>query len=394
MADDNGNEQGGHKRVRSLLRSDVDAAVRSGAVVRRKATETPSLDSLDTVSQDAEVTTQGEQEPEEKQRRAHRARWLNDEKPPSAFVTPPDPEAEVPRQAGSTREVLAGPDVDDRSTVERVSTTFRSASMKQRALTAALFAAAAGVAFASGPLGTLVLVAAVITVCAAEFFDAVRRVGFRPATLLGVTATLGVVLGAYAKGEAALPLVGLLLLVFSMMWFLGGVGKAPATINIAVTLFGFTYIGVCAAHAALLLRMPDHRGLAVFIGAVVVTIAYDTAAYIGGSSLGRHHLAKHISPNKTWEGLAVGTLVAILVGGLGLGFLHPWSWLTGLLMGVLVSVIAPIGDLAESMIKRDLGIKDMGRILPGHGGLLDRSDAMLLVLPCAYYLAVVAGIGQ
>lgn len=411
MADEKGAEGSSQDRVRLVQRSEADAALRSGAALRRRPgafdEATPKVDPAEDSSESARESVgekTADKQRNDKQRNDQSRDKSHDDQVDAerdredanraAFVTPPDPSAEVHSSAGSTRAVLAGGDTASPSAVERVSTTFRSASMKQRALTAALFAAAALAAAAGGPTWTMLLVGVVLTVCGFEFFDAVRRVGFRPATVLGVAGTVGVIFGSYLKGEAAIPLLSLLVMVFSMLWFLAGVSKAPATINIAITVFGFAYVGIGGAHAALLLRIPDHRGLALFIGAVVVTIAYDTAAYIGGSTFGKHHLARDISPNKTWEGLAIATVAAVLVGALGVGFIHPWSPLTGLMLGLVVAVVAPIGDLAESMIKRDLGIKDMGRILPGHGGLLDRSDAMLLVLPATYYLALVANIGQ
>ena len=99
-------------------------------------------------------------------------------------------------------------------------------------------------------------------------------------------------------------------------------------------------------------------------------------------------LAPHISPNKSIEGALGGAVAAIVVSFVVLSLigLHPWSASSALALGVLVAVLAPVGDLVESLVKRDLGVKDMGRILPGHGGLVDRFDAILFVLPAAYYL--------
>ena len=102
--------------------------------------------------------------------------------------------------------------------------------------------------------------------------------------------------------------------------------------------------------------------------------------------MGRHPLAPNISPNKTWEGLVGGAVFSILVSAVVVGDIHPWTPANAALLGVVVAVVAPIGDLCESLLKRDLRLKDMGTLLPGHGGVLDRVDALLFVLPATYYL--------
>ena len=129
-------------------------------------------------------------------------------------------------------------------------------------------------------------------------------------------------------------------------------------------------------------------------GAIIGTATYDTAGLFIGRATGQSRLAPHISPNKTYEGLIGGMIFAVLVVTFGLGIwpgLMPWSGdsqLDALLLGIVVAVMAPLGDLAQSLIKRDLGVKDMGTALPGHGGVFDRFDAMLFVLPAVYYLAL------
>jgi phosphatidate cytidylyltransferase len=265
-------------------------------------------------------------------------------------------------------------------------------SFVKRVITGSAVAIAALFAFAAGPAWVLVLVSAVLLFAAVEYFDALRRVGFRPATALGLLAVAGAVMGAYARGEQALALIVGLTLFFSFVWYLTGVLREAPTANIAVTMLGVIWIGVMGAYAALLLRLPEREGVAFLLGAVLLTIAYDTAAYVGGSLFGKHKLAPSISPSKSWEGLAAGTAASLLVGALLISFISPWTVISGLVVGALVAVVAPIGDFAESMIKRDLGLKDMGRILPGHGGVLDRFDALLFVLPATYYAVAVLGI--
>jgi phosphatidate cytidylyltransferase len=151
-------------------------------------------------------------------------------------------------------------------------------------------------------------------------------------------------------------------------------------------VLGVAYVGLFGSYAALLLAGPD--GVGALIGVVLAVVANDVGALAVGSKLGRRPLAPALSPNKTWEGLAGGAVASVVVSVVVLGMigLAPWDAGSALALGLVVAVVAPIGDLCESMIKRDLGVKDMGSVLPGHGGLLDRFDALLFALPAAYYL--------
>jgi phosphatidate cytidylyltransferase len=194
-------------------------------------------------------------------------------------------------------------------------------------------------------------------------------------------------LAAYWKGEAALPLILALTFVTSMLWYMLHVVEARPLINVAVTVMAFVWVGLFGSYASLLLRV--HHGKALLLLAVLVTVVADVVAYFAGSTLGSRPLAPDISPGKTWEGTIVGGLGAVVASIIiGRIFLHStWSVKHAFLLGVIVAIFAPLGDLCESMIKRDLHIKDSGTLLPGHGGLLDRFDAMLFVLPATYYLA-------
>ncbi len=160
-----------------------------------------------------------------------------------------------------------------------------------------------------------------------------------------------------------------------------------ATISIAVTLLGILWIGVPLAHAVLLRDLPNH-GAALLVDVLVGTFVADTAAYATGRMFGSHKIAPNISPNKTIEGLVGG----FLIGTMGFWFAGLYQdWLSGtdaLLIGAAVAAIAPVGDLFESMLKRDLGTKDTGTIFGPHGGILDRLDAVLFTIVVGYYLAV------
>lgn len=254
-------------------------------------------------------------------------------------------------------------------------------------------AAVAAICFKAGPATTMILALVVLALCAAEVYDVLRRAGYRPATLLGLTATVSMALAAYNEGETAVPLVLALTLVFTFLWYLFEVVKARPTINVAATLFGFLWVGFMGGFTGLLLRLPNRHGVAALLGAVLCTVAYDVGGLFFGSQMGRRPLMPHISPNKTVEGLAGGMTMAVVIGALFGAFVAPWDIADGIKLGFVVAVAAPLGDLAESMIKRDLGIKDMGNILPGHGGVLDRFDAILFVLPAVYYLVKLLKLG-
>jgi phosphatidate cytidylyltransferase len=160
-----------------------------------------------------------------------------------------------------------------------------------------------------------------------------------------------------------------------------------ATVSMGVTLLGVVWIGIPLAHAVLLRGLPDH-GAALLIDVLVGTFVADTAAYATGRMFGSHKIAPNLSPNKTVEGLLGG----FVIGTMGFWFAGLYQdWLSGvdaLTIGAAAAVAAPIGDLFESMLKRDLGTKDTGTLFGPHGGLLDRLDAVFFTVVVGYYLAV------
>lgn len=250
--------------------------------------------------------------------------------------------------------------------------------------------------FALGPMATVVLATVGVTLAAAETYASFRRAGMHPATLLGLVATVGVMIAAYDKGVAALPLVAALLVVTSMIWYLVGADRGAPVVGISSTVLGFAWVGILGSFAALILApsiYPHRHGVAFALGAVVATVGADVGALAVGSWLGRHQLAPHVSPNKTWEGWLGGAVLAVVASVFITGHVHPWTPAKAGILGVVVAVVAPLGDLCESLVKRDLGLKDMGSLLPGHGGVLDRMDALLFVLPATYYLVRVMHLG-
>jgi phosphatidate cytidylyltransferase len=261
-----------------------------------------------------------------------------------------------------------------------------------RIVTGAILAAVALLAFVIGRAGTAVLVTVIVAAAAFELFEGLRRAGFQPATLLGLLGSLSLVGIAYNHGERAFPLVSAVVIGFTLFWYLAKVVHARPMVNAAVTIFGFAYVGILGGFAGLLLVFPD--GVGMIVGLALCAVSYDVAGYFVGSRMGHRPLMPDVSPNKTVEGL-VGGMAAAVVMGLIIAVvgLHPWNNVSnGLLLGIVVAIFAPLGDLVESMLKRDLGLKDFGTLLPGHGGVLDRFDAMLFCLPAVYYLVVARGL--
>ncbi len=260
------------------------------------------------------------------------------------------------------------------------------------AVGAALIGVLAG-ALWLGPEMTLLLVVVLALVGVVELYNAMRLAGLRPANLLGIVGTAAAPAAAFYRGDAGMPLIVGLTVVFGALWYLVGADSERPVLNLSLTMMGIFWVGGLASFAGLMLR--EDGGLDLLLAAIIITVVSDTMAYVGGRAYGRRpfHPA---SPNKTWEGTITGFLGAVFagfaIGAVGLGDLWDGNFFAAVALGAVVGVLAPIGDLTESVVKRDLGIKDMGQILPGHGGVLDRVDALLFALPGAYYLALVAGL--
>jgi len=209
----------------------------------------------------------------------------------------------------------------------------------------------------------------------------------RPFVPVGFAIVGAVIIAAhFTTGRNAALIAGL---SFPLMFAFaaGRPSRDGVTLSFGVTLLAIAWIGAPFAHAVLLRDQPLHGG-ALLIDVLDATFAADTAAYLGGRLFGRHRLAPSLSPNKTLEGLGAGFLGGVI--GFWVAGLYQ-DWLSGtdaLLMGAVVAAVAPMGDLFESMIKRDLGVKDTGRAFGPHGGLLDRLDAVLFTVVAGFYLSV------
>ncbi len=261
-----------------------------------------------------------------------------------------------------------------------------------RVIVGGVLAIAALICLNFGRGSTAVLATVIVGVAAFEFYEALRKRGFHPATILGLLAAVTTPLAAYKVGESAFPLMLALVTVFSLLWYLFDVVEARALVSVSVTVFGYAYIGVLGGFAGLLLVSPN--GVGLILGVVLCAIAYDIAGYLVGSWLGKTPLMEKVSPHKTLEGLLGGMTASIVIAALIVNRITPWTDLGhALSLGLVVAIMAPLGDLCESLLKRDLKIKDFGTILPGHGGVLDRFDAILFCLPAVYYLARYLKIG-
>lgn len=226
------------------------------------------------------------------------------------------------------------------------------------------------------------LVALVLGMAAFEFVRLMERGDYGPALLF----TWGFVLiglfvardpaGAWLRPAMAGLLGG------ALVWQLFQSGRPAPTADWALTVVGGLYIGWMGGHLVAVREMPD--GIQWLLLPLVITWSADTGAYLVGSIWGRRKLAPQISPGKTWEGTVGGWLTGIVAGGLLAGLLD-LGIVHGLLLGLCVGVASPLGDLGISMIKRQVGAKDSGHLIPGHGGMLDRIDSILFTVVIGYY---------
>jgi phosphatidate cytidylyltransferase len=207
----------------------------------------------------------------------------------------------------------------------------------------------------------------------------------RPLVLAGYAGTLLALLGAQLGG---IPwMTAGFLATIPLAFVLKGVSETRQSLTVAmgITVLGVAWIGLGLGHALLLRDIPEHGRLAIFT-VLLAVFASDTAAYFTGLLIGRHKLAPVISPGKTWEGLIGGTIVAVLVPFFALYHQHFLTIGEAAALGVVIAIVAPLGDLFESALKRDMNVKDTGRLLAGHGGMLDRIDALLFAVVASYYL--------
>jgi phosphatidate cytidylyltransferase len=243
-------------------------------------------------------------------------------------------------------------------------------------------------------------IAVILALAAWEYVQLMKAGGFQPAGILVVGGAALLALGRGLNGFTSGPGLLSLLALLSMTWHLAAYerGRDQSGSDFAVTLGGIVYLGWIGAYFVSLRALPDGKWWVLFV-LPVIWVA-DSGAYFIGVRFGRHKLSPRLSPKKSWEGYLAGVATGTLAGALlaflwgvdpfGLGIsvsAWPSVW-QGALIGFILAVLTPLGDLGESMIKRQVGAKDSGRLLPGHGGAFDRIDSWLWGAVIGYYLAL------
>jgi phosphatidate cytidylyltransferase len=254
-----------------------------------------------------------------------------------------------------------------------------------------------------GPLGALIFVTVLLTVAGIEYFGKVTEKGYRPAVAPGVAAIAAAPLAGYWVGDQGVLLVVAFAFIAGSLGFIGApsIESGPMP-NMAITMLGVVWIGVLGSYAGMLLDYSNISttlyedgtpwGTDTLVLLALAVVANDVGAYFLGSAFGRTPLRAWISPAKSVEGFLGGTILTMLVMVIVSiqEVFDTWSQTSDLLFfGLVVSVLAPLGDLTESMFKRNLDVKDFGTVIRGHGGVLDRFDGFLFTLPGIYYLFLV-----
>ncbi|HMD89559.1 MAG TPA: phosphatidate cytidylyltransferase [Anaerolineaceae bacterium] len=245
---------------------------------------------------------------------------------------------------------------------------------------------------ATGGWPFYILVAAVLSMAGWEYARIFQLGGYSPSIVLVVVGIAGLVLEraifGWAHQDVLLGALILLAMFYHLLAFEGG--KEKSATDFAITLSGILYLGWLGSYLISLRNLPD--GMWWMLVALPTIWLSDTGAYAIGSRFGHHPLAKRLSPKKTWEGYAAGVVFGTLGAGLSGLLWHLRSPLVtpgrALILGLVLSIITPLGDLGESMIKRQFGVKDSSNLLPGHGGVLDRIDSIMWAGIISYYLII------
>ncbi|HMO57714.1 MAG TPA: phosphatidate cytidylyltransferase [Roseiflexaceae bacterium] len=245
------------------------------------------------------------------------------------------------------------------------------------------------------------LVMLVVALALRELYSAFAHGGYQARRPIGMSVAVGLVIATTLQPLVAFdlhaPLITLAIII-SLIYELPRHNRPAALIEWALTIAGALYLGGLLRYIVLLrdIETPLAGGLAAawlapgaawLITVMLLTWGQDAFAYFAGRRFGRHHMTPGLSPKKTWEGAIGGLLGAILLGVIAVVALGlPITPLAGALLGLIAGVVGPLGDLAESLIKRQVGLKDAGSLIPGHGGILDRIDSLLFAAPVLFYV--------
>ncbi|MGZ4132129.1 MAG: phosphatidate cytidylyltransferase [Actinomycetota bacterium] len=305
----------------------------------------------------------------------------------------------APRTVVVGAEGISGPSWQDVSTVEvGADVERRGPNVGERDVPAAFMTGVllAGVALAAlwiGAFAFAVVATDAVLVAQGELFGVMVKHHRQPATAVGLVAGLLMMTGAYFRGESAAPAMFAVGLGASFLWYMTipAMQRKDVMQNIGLTVLNMAWIPLLGGYLVATLKLPN--GIALVVALVGLTFLFDTSAFLVGSVWGgsffQRSLAPSVSPKKSIEGVIGGALVTVVVSvALVPNFVDVFAArrVDALLLGAVVAVAATLGDLAESLVKRDLGIKDMGSVLPGHGGVLDRIDSLLFVAPAAFLL--------
>ncbi len=267
-----------------------------------------------------------------------------------------------------------------------------------RVITGFVFGIIALACMIFGGLPLLLLIAVIVYLCSKEYVDILKHKGFYPSMKVILFADAVFAIIAYFNKFNLVPVAFTIGTISAFMWVLFR-GRQPYIANASTTILGFVYSGWFPLHLLFLrdLGSDNHTSLQMFFktdifnagfGYVLflffLVILTDVGCYYFGMNLGKHKLAPVISPNKTIEGSLGGAFCAV-IGGFIIAYFIKLPWYHALIAGILVTICAQVGDLCESLIKRDAGVKDSGDLLPGHGGFLDRTDSYIFTIPVMYY---------
>ncbi len=307
-------------------------------------------------------------------------------------------EEEAGRTVMVGAEGLGGPSWQEPTSVEVGADLDRRGPSGERDVPAAFLTGIVLAGLALGSLligkGAFAIVAGVIVLIAqGELFGAMVKAHHQPATAIGLVTGALIIAGAYEHGEAGALAMFALGVIATFLWFMATPAshRRGTLQNIGLTVMNVAYIPLLASYLIVTLAIGGTDGKALVVAVIGLTFIYDTAAFLVGSVWGgsffQRPLAPNTSPKKSIEGLIGATFVTIIVSvALVPSFIDPFEGLKieAFFFAIVVAAAATFGDLAESLIKRDLGIKDMGSVLPGHGGALDRIDSLLFVAPAAF----------
>ena len=229
----------------------------------------------------------------------------------------------------------------------------------------------------------IVIVAIAISIGIVEIARAFRTAGIELPLIPIITGGVVMMVAAYLEGVEASAVAMALTVIGTLIWRLAD-GADGFVRDSSAGIFVLSYLPLMAVFVILMLAEDD--GAWRIVAFILVTVASDIGGYAAGVFFGKHPMAPTISPKKSWEGFAGSTAVGMLAGIGIVVYGLDGHWWVGLLLGAAAVVMATMGDLSESLIKRDLGIKDMGTLLPGHGGIMDRLDSLVAVAPVAWLI--------